>query len=84
MIRFMFILSIKRCLYNLSFTNVGLGKGNYIALNRAMQMEGFFNGLHPVNGIKQGDWDPVILLVTPKKHDVITAAAQYYFTKNLH
>ncbi|MEO8763585.1 MAG: hypothetical protein ABI416_04825 [Ginsengibacter sp.] len=64
-------------LYNLSFTNVGAGKGNYT------QATGNVNGrvfmwIQPVNGLRQGDWDPVIFLITPKKQQLITAAAQYF------
>jgi hypothetical protein len=72
----------KDTLYNLSFTNVGAGKGDYIAVNDGNANGRVFKWIQPVNGARQGDWDPVILLVTPKKHDVVTAAAEYAITKN--
>ncbi len=65
-------------LYNLSFTNVGAGKGNYTIVTGNANGR-VFTWVQPVNGIKQGDWDPVILLITPKKQQLITAAAQYFF-----
>ncbi|MEO8720290.1 MAG: hypothetical protein ABI297_06170, partial [Ginsengibacter sp.] len=38
-----------------------------------------FQFVSPENGIKQGNWEPVILLIPPKKHDLVTVAAQYFF-----
>lgn len=63
-------------LYNLSFTNVGFQKGNY------QQATGNANGrvfmwVQPQNGVLQGDWEPVLLLITPKKLQIVTAAAKY-------
>ncbi len=68
-------------LYNLSFTNVGPGKGNYSVVTDGKANGRVFAWKQPVNGVLQGDWDPVVLLITPKKHQLITTAAQYFFNE---
>src|SRR6185312_1131095 len=65
-------------LYNLSFTNVGTDNGNYTILDNGNANGRVFQWVQPLNGVKQGDWAPVILLITPKKHTLITAGAQYF------
>jgi hypothetical protein len=69
-------------LYNLSFTNVGTGKGNYNIVSGGKANGRVFTWIRPVNGIPQGAWEPVILLITPKKHQLITTAAEYILNKN--
>lgn len=68
-------------LYSLSFSNLGLGKGNYIQLLNASNGK-TFKWIEPVNGIPQGDWEPVVLLITPKKTQIYNAGFSYAISKN--
>lgn len=72
----------KDSLYSLSFTNVGPGKGNYAAVNDGTANGRVFKFVAPLNGVRQGDWEPVVLLIPPKKHDLISMAVQYVFNKS--
>ena len=63
-------------LYSLGFSYLGPNKGNYTQINSTSNGKAF-QWVVPVNGIPQGDWEPVSLLVTPKKLQVFTAGAEY-------
>jgi hypothetical protein len=67
--------------FSLSFVDLGQGNGNYIALLNGVNGKAF-NWVAPVNGIKQGRFEPVVLLVTPKKQQLISIAANYTVDKN--
>jgi hypothetical protein len=64
-------------LYALNFTFVGQGKGNYRQVVNATNGK-IYQWIAPTaNLIKQGDYEPVVLLVTPKSQQIITLAAQF-------
>lgn len=67
--------------YNLAFTDVGQGNGNYI-LNFNGANGKVFTFVMPVAGVKQGNFEPVILLVTPKKQQLLDLGADYAINKN--
>ena len=63
-------------MYSLSFTDVGEGMGHYQPLLNAANGT-VFEWVAPVNGQPQGRFAPVVLLVTPKKQQMVTAALAY-------
>jgi hypothetical protein len=68
--------------YNLSFLEVGQGFGNYVPdLNGANGK--VYRWIAPVNGVRQGNYEPAVFLVTPKKQQVITVGTEYSITKNM-
>ncbi len=67
--------------YSLSFIDVGVGNGDYIPdLNGANGK--VYRWVEPVNGNKQGQYEPAVLLVTPKKQQLVSIGLDYNITKN--
>jgi len=68
-------------LYNLSFTNVGQGFGNYV-LDLNGVNGNVYQWVAPVNGQMVGTYEAAQFLVTPKTQRVMTVGADYDVTKN--
>ena len=67
--------------YELNFTYVGLGNGNYIqSINNANGR--VYAWQAPQNGQRIGDYEPVIILVTPKKQQLVTLGNTYHIDSN--
>ncbi|MCH5721135.1 hypothetical protein [Niabella hibiscisoli] len=67
--------------HNLAFTDVGFGRGNYITDNGNANGKVFVY-VAPVNGVRQGNYDPVILLVAPRKQQLLTLGIDYNISAN--
>lgn len=67
--------------YSLSFIDVGQGNGNYIPDFNGANGK-VYRWIEPVNGVRQGRYEPAIFLVTPKKQQVVTLGVDYLVNKN--
>jgi hypothetical protein len=67
--------------FRVSFSNVGAGKGDYIAVDGVANGR-IYKWIAPVNGVSQGSYAPITLLVSPKQRQMATGYINYAFTKN--
>lgn len=65
-------------LFSLSFTYMGPNKGSYVLL-RSTSNGRVFGWVAPENGMLKGDYNPVLLLSTPKLVQMATVQADYHF-----
>ncbi|OXA91671.1 hypothetical protein [Flavobacterium hercynium] len=63
-------------LYNVKFSLVGNNGGNYIIQNNN-SVERIYEYIAPVNGVLQGNYEPVVKLVAPMKIQVATFLGKY-------
>ena len=68
-------------LFNLSFTDVGQGNGNYVPDFNGANGK-VFRFIMPVSGVKQGRFEPVQILVTPKKQQLLNLGIDYTIAKS--
>ena len=68
-------------LFDVRFTNVGDNEGNYILLSNNT-IENIYEYVNPINGIKQGNYEPVIFLIPPKKLQLITYNSEFKISNN--
>ncbi len=66
--------------YRVSFSNVGTNKGNYIATDGTANGR-VYRWVAPVNGIPQGTYEPVQLLISPKQRQMASAFVRYDFSE---
>lgn len=68
-------------LYRVSFSFVGIGKGNYIITGSTVNGR-IYAWVAPLGNIPQGNYEPVIKLVTPETHQLATVDFTYKPVKN--
>lgn len=66
--------------YSLSFMDVGFGNGDYLPDFNGANGK-VFRYVAPVNGVRQGQFEPVTLLVAPKKQQILSFATDYQIDK---
>ena len=62
--------------YSLSFSDLGAGNGNYVPDFNGANGK-VYRFITPLNGVKQGQYEPVMVLVTPKKQQLISVGTEY-------
>ncbi len=67
--------------YQLGFSFVGINKGNYKQIKSSANGK-VYQWIMPVGGVPQGDYEPIILLITPKAQQMATFGGKYNFSKN--
>lgn len=67
--------------YRVKFSYVGENSGNYTQVLTTANGK-VYQWQAPVGGVLQGNYEPVIPLVTPKKKQMVTAGVNYLFNKN--
>jgi hypothetical protein len=63
--------------YRVGFSFVGVNRGNYRINTSSIANGRVYIFIPPVNGLPQGDYSPVSLLITPKKQQLVTLNADY-------
>ena len=66
--------------YSLSFIDVGQGNGNYVTDFNGANGK-VYKYLPPLGTIKQGRYEPIIKLVTPKKQQLVNLGVDYAITQ---
>jgi hypothetical protein len=67
--------------YRVKYSYVGENNGYYIQVSTTANGK-VYKWIAPIGGILQGNYEPVIPLVTPKKKQMLTVGTSYQFNKN--
>lgn len=73
---FVYSTNPEEAFYRLGFTYLGAGQGNYVIDNLGTNGR-VYKWISPVDGVMQGSYEPVILLISPKQKQMMVGAASY-------
>ncbi|MCC6252004.1 MAG: hypothetical protein IT238_06035 [Bacteroidia bacterium] len=79
---FIYSINPEKAVYRPSFSNVGQGNGNYINISSSANGK-VFQWVAPLNGVRQGSFEPVILLPAPKQRQMAVGITEYQINKHL-
>ena len=68
-------------LYSVNFSNVGDNHGDYILLSNNA-IDNIYEYVSPINGIKQGNYNPQVQLIAPKKLELFVYNMNFSTEKN--
>ena len=77
---FVYSTSADSAHYSLGFSEVGANKGNYVQIQSSANGR-VFKWIAPVVGVKQGNYEPVVQLIAPKKNQMVTLSTEYIISK---
>lgn len=77
---FVYSINADSAKYRVKYSYVGENNGNYIQVQATANGK-VYKWVAPVGGLLQGNYEPVIPLVTPKKKQMFTAGVNYEFNK---
>jgi len=77
---FVYSVNPDSAIYTLTFTDVGAGKGDYLPDFNGANGK-VYRWIAPVSGVKQGQYEAAIFLVTPKKQQLVSVQVDYDVSK---
>ncbi|GAB1464329.1 hypothetical protein [Pedobacter sp.] len=63
--------------FRVGFSYLGEGRGNYRINSQSAANGKVYEFVEPLNGVMQGSYEPITLLITPKQQQLITVAADF-------
>ena len=79
-----FVYSVNKTvqLYSVAFLQVGFNKGNYVIANSNANGRVYQWKQPDGNGVPSGDYEPSLLLATPKTHQLISTAVEFALSEH--